>query len=215
MPLATLNGEPIVRACLVMPRVGAWTADLELEEELTPSGPQTLVVGDLSLVGAVARSGRWLGGTRVRLVGGAGGLAAELPAKAYRNAPYRIPVLDALAAAGEALDASSDSGALSGVSKHWVRSTALAGVSLTALADAMGVSWRVSADGTIRFAAETWPTASIGSYEVLEESPEHDRAELGVDTPALVPGTVLDGRRVSVAEHHIAPDRIRTVAWFE
>lgn len=215
MRTPTLNGSPITRACLVMPRVGAWTADIELDEVVAPMGVLTLVIGDLTLVGAVVRFGQWHGGTLARLVGGVGGLGNELQAKAYRNTPYRIPLQDALTAAGEALDASSDAGALAGVVGHWIRPTGPAGASVTLLADAMGVSWRVQPSGAIRFASETWPTASIGPYEVLGESPEHDRAELGVDVPALLPGTVLSGRRVSVAEHHVSPDRIRTVAWFE
>lgn len=215
MPSASLNGSALVRCCLVMPRVGAWTADVELDDDRSVQGAATLQVGELRLIGAAYRTGSWAGGTRARVVAGAGGLGLVLPSKAYRNTSYRIPVLDALAAAGESLDASSDSTALSGVARHWVRATGPAGASLTALAEAMGVSWRVSDGGAVRFAPESWPAASIGPFDVLAESPELAMAELGVDIPALRPGTVLDGRRVSVAEHHISPDRIRTVAWFE
>jgi hypothetical protein len=215
MAVATLNTVPLVRAHLVMPRVGAWTGEVELDREVTPAGPQTLVVGEVSLVGAVVRSGPWAGGTRLLLIGGAGGLAADLPAKAFRNAPFRIPVLDTLGACGEALDAASDAAALGLGFGHWVRGAGRAGAALNELASAMGVGWRFGAAGQIRFAAETWPDAGIGPFDVLHESPAHDRAELGVSSPALQPGTTLSGRRVSVAEHFVAPDRVRTVAWFE
>lgn len=214
MPLATLNGAAVLSAHVVLPRVGVWTAELDVDGDAS-SGAVTLVLGALTLRGTVVRSGSWRGSAQVRVVGGAGRLGAVVPAKAFRLTPLRIPVADTLGAAGEALASSADASLLAAQVPHWVRTAGTASEALTALADAMDASWRVLTDGTVWVGADSYPAANVAAYEVLEESPELARAVLGVDSPDLLPGTTLEVRRVDAVEHVIEPGRVRSIVWWQ
>lgn len=85
MSFATANGVRVVTASIGIPLVGAWVADVMLEEPSTLTAPVTLVVGNLSLVGAVYRQGAFAGQQRARLVAGGGGWMKSTPEQAYAN----------------------------------------------------------------------------------------------------------------------------------
>jgi hypothetical protein len=81
-----LSGERVVSGSLMMPRYGAWVADVALAVQTTLPSPVTLTVGTLSLVGAVVRAGAYAGSRAYRLVGGYGGWRRSVGARAYANA---------------------------------------------------------------------------------------------------------------------------------
>ena len=72
-PFSSVAGAQVVSGSLLVPSVGAWTADLHLATVQALNGVVSVVVGTLTLSGAVVRADAYGGQTRVRLVGGKGG----------------------------------------------------------------------------------------------------------------------------------------------
>ncbi len=217
MPFSTLNDLPVLSGLVALPRAGAWHADLVVDapDASQLQGAVTLVVGKLELHGVARRSGAFVQRASIRVVGGAGGLATELEPKGYRSPSVSVILGDIVGDAGEALSPTVDGSLLASVMPAWVRVRGSAGTALSTLADALHVGWRVLLDGTVWLGAEAWPAADVGQYDVLDERPEQARAELGTDSPALLPGTTLEGRRVSYVEHVFDASSIRTRYWWE
>ena len=94
MSLVTVNGTPCVRATVRIPRLGVWIADVAVDVAKTISGPVTVSVSDgaLELKGRAARTGVFKDTAILRVLGGAGGLATEVPAKFYRRCPAKVPL---------------------------------------------------------------------------------------------------------------------------
>jgi hypothetical protein len=222
MAFATLNGLPVIEGTIGMPRVGAWHASLSVDTQDVIAGACTLAIEDgLTLVGNAHRSGVWLDTGELRMVGGAGGLAKPARPAHYRSASLQAVLADILATAGEQLAASSSADVLTLGFPHWTTIAQSCGKMISALLGdgrlAGEAAWRVLPDGTIWVGYETWPDAGLANvidYQDLVESPAAGWAELGVEAPALRPGTVLDGRRISYVEHRITGATARTRVLF-
>lgn len=215
--IATLNGKTVLEAVASLPVVGAWTADLEVDAETVDglSGPASLVLGSLTLAGAPIRLGSFAGRTSVRLVGGAGGLGRTLEPKGYRNATLLLVLQDIARDAGEVLAPTTDTAALASIARGWTRARESAGLALARVAAAAGLAWRVLPDGTVQVANETWAATLLADGVLLDESPELGRSVFGVDSPSLLPGVTVGGRRVSRVEHCVGPNALRTRVWWE
>ena len=108
---ATANGTRIVTASIGIPLVGAWVADVMLEEPTTLKAPVALVVGNLTLTGTPYRQGAFAGQERARLVAGGAGWMKSTPAQAYANpAGVRLSTVlrDAAALVGEQVAIAAD-----------------------------------------------------------------------------------------------------------
>lgn len=223
MAYATLNGSPILSASIGMPRVGAWHADVALPATAAITGRCTLAVdGGLTLVGTVKRSDVWLETVKLRMVAGAGGLGRLAKPQHYRQTRLSVVLADLLKTAGETLASDADSAALALSFGSWATMANPVGVMVSALlADGRlpeATAWRMKPDGTLWLGPETWPESglvNVVEYQDLEEHPQDGRLELGVEALRLLPGTVLDGRRVSYVEHVLTGDAARTRPWFE
>jgi hypothetical protein len=220
---ATLNGSPILFATIGLPRVGVWHADVALSATAAITGRCTLAIdGGLTLVGTVKRSDVWLETVKLRMVAGAGGLGRLARPQHYRQTRLSVVMADLLKAAGETLASDTDSAALALSFGSWATMANPVGVMVSALlADGrlpVTTAWRMRPDGTLWFGPETWPDSglvNVSDYQDLEEHPEDGRIELGVEAPSLLPGTVLDGRRLSYVEHVLTGDAARTRVWAE
>lgn len=217
MAFATLNGAPVFRGLICIPRVGAWTADVSADKATPITGACTLAIdGGLTLKGAAAASGVWLDTARLRVVGGAGGLAKPAKPQHYRQTTLRVVLGDLLGAAGEKLAPSSDGATLGLTLPMWTTARLSVGQMIAALlADSRlpATTWRVLPDGTVFVGKETWPDSglvNVTDYQDLAEAPEEGTVELGVEAPRLLPGTTLGGRRVSYVEHRLTGDGART-----
>jgi hypothetical protein len=219
MAFALVNGAAVIDGQITLPRIGAWTADLVLDTGTALVGSAQLVFGvggSISFNGAVVRGGLARGYAVVRLVGGAGGLRTLLAPKAYGSVALKLPLSELLAAAGEALSATSDAAVLALQLNAWTRMQTTAGGALVALLQAAPTaSWRFLPDGTLWVGNETWPTSQLAGYLVTKDDPNHKRQELAVDVPAVFPGQVLNGQQVSGVEHRIRSGRFRTVVYYE
>ena len=81
---ASIDSVQIVDARIVVPKLGAWYADLTLATEKTITGTHTLAVADLSWKCTVWRGAPYQGRTRLRVIGGGGGWQRQIPAKSYK-----------------------------------------------------------------------------------------------------------------------------------
>lgn len=82
---ASANGIRIMSGRISIPFYGAWTADLILATPDDLTGSVTLVLGDLTLVGAVYRTAPFAGARQARLVAGAGGWRQTIGAQSYQS----------------------------------------------------------------------------------------------------------------------------------
>lgn len=212
--IASVNDRPCLRAQVRLPRAGVWIADLVVDGAGAIEGRAVLQLGELELVGTASRTGIARDTATLRVLGGAGGLAREVPAKFYRRAPVKALLGDILAAAGEQLADTVSAALLSRQLFAYVQTKQKAADALRALADRLGVTWRVLPNGRIWLGEESW-AESTASLELISENPGAGVAEFGTDTPTLLPGVKVGGRKVSQVEHVLEPTSIRTKVWFE
>jgi hypothetical protein len=108
---ASCNGLQVVGGTLLIPLVGAWTADLQLATAQQVSGQVQVVIGNLTLQGFVFRSESYGGQVRARLVGGYGGWRTSIMPQGYgTNQGVKLSTVlqDAAAACGEQLNVFAD-----------------------------------------------------------------------------------------------------------
>lgn len=186
MSYLALNGVRVNAARLVIPYSGAWTADLELDGAVLPTGPASLVLGSSTLSGTVlsAQSVAWANHLRVRLVGGRGGWRKAVAARAYHDdgGVRRADVLDGLATeCGETIVSAGD---LTRLGVDFVRCAGTAARALDAILG--GVAWWVGLDGVTRYG--TRPTATLAPLVELLDVEERGRvAVFGTEDPGAVP----------------------------
>lgn len=198
-----------------MPRRGVWHAELSLDAS---SDAGLLGAGELVWRGGgrwgatVQRGGVAYGDVFVRLVGGAGGLATELPGQTYRETTVRV-VVDAIArGTGERLSGLVETSTLSLRLGHWARLAGPASTQLLELTRALGLSWRVLLDGSLWIGdAKPTPAPSIDAT-VLSREPARGRVTLGsVEGWRLDAGQLLEGVRIEQLEHRLEAGDVRTV----
>lgn len=85
--MITLNGLPARAVRLMIPAIGVWLADIEIDVDPMPGGRATLVIGTSSLVGTIdsSESGTFNGNTTIKLVGGSGGWSKNVRPLAFHN----------------------------------------------------------------------------------------------------------------------------------
>ena len=220
MSLVTANGVDVLRGSVSMPLVGVWSADLVIDQPdgsgFSAGTQVTITAGGLELAGVVApdRTGSFLDAVHVRILGGKGGLSQLATPRAYvQPGAYVRDVLSGLlGAAGETLAATADTGFRATNLLAWSVFRVPVSQALEALIDTVspGLHWRVLSDGTVWIGSESWPTTSY-SFDLLSHDPAQQTYELGVESPAIVPGvTITDLGQVSRVEHLIEPDSMRT-----
>lgn len=213
--MTTLNGQPLLALHLVIPRVGAWTADVEVDSD---AGPADGAAATLDLEGRVWRGtvvrgaapyGRWSG----RIVGGAGGLMRELPPVALASTTLRAVLEEALRAAGETVAPTADT--LTAAVARWHRTRAPGSTAVAEVARYAGLPWRVLADGTVWVGAETWAPLTVTDVDVMGREPVVGCTDLAGDAALdILPGrtVTLDGAavRVGAVTHRLDGVALRT-----
>lgn len=211
--MTTLNNLPLLSLSLVIPRLGAWTADVEVDSDTDVTGAVTLDLEGRVWRGTVVRGavayGRWSG----RIVGGAGGLAGELPPVALAGTTLRAVLEEALRASGETIAPSA--AALDVAVARWHRTRATGDIAVAEVARTAGMPWRVLADGTVWVGAETWATITVRDVDVMGREPVTGCTELAGDAALdLAPGrtVTLDGYvvRIGAVTHRLDGVALRT-----
>lgn len=215
--MTTLNSYPCDALTLTVPRVGAWTADVELVDAPALTGSVELVVDGRARRGFVHRGGVESGRWRGRIVGGAGGLGAILGPTAFADTTLAVVLEETLREAGEAL--APTSGDLTATVARWARIAGPTHHTVADVARAAGYVWRVLDDGAVWVGPETWSPLSLGAdLDVIEHDPATGRYDLGgVAAQSIDPGRVvtLDGDvvRVGALEHRLSDDVLRAVLY--
>lgn len=210
----TLNGQPAMRATVVLPRWGVWTADVQVSNMLDVSGAVTIALADLELKGTVVDGGPYATRGWYRIVGGAGGWRKALKPLPYRSeAGVKMSTIfaDAAKEVGETLGTFKDRR----VGPAFMRAPSLAGDGMSVeaarvLDEFAPEAWYVDLDGTTQIgvrAAKKFTT----EYRLLEKRPELRRALIASDTLAdLVPGAQLEGLEAATIRHELTEQSLRT-----
>lgn len=204
-------GNRILETVVRMPRTREWTGNvtidqLELEAE-PPTGAFFFVIDGLEFRCSIipGRSGRSQGGrTRLRVVGGAGGLAHDLEVRNYSGGltTGKTIIDDILRDAGETLSAESDSTFLAKRVEAWQRVEGPGRLALDRITDKLGCSWRILRDGTVWIGVDTWPEVEPDGV-VLDDDWGDGSIEIAPDTATMVPGIVVRGQRVEEVIHRL------------
>lgn len=221
MALVNANGQAVLDLPLCLPLIGAWHADLRVDAPDTITGAVTISIDDdrLVLKGTASRTGAFAGTSYVRVVGGAGGLGKTARPRHYNQTSVRIVLGDLLADAGESLSPAASSSILGHRLEAWTTAALPVGMLISRLMTtaAPGASWRILPSGQLWIGAETWPDSglAVDTYQITDENPAVGEAILAPDSPLLLPGTTLAGRRVSYIQHHVNDGGVVSQIWFD
>jgi hypothetical protein len=163
------NGQRIISGTLPLPLYGAWVADLVLQTTTPLSGPVTLLVGNLTLVGAVYRQAVFAGLLECRLVAGAGGWSRSVGAVGYNN-PAGVPAAQVLSDAASAVGETVVVASPSTVGNQFARfgdSPMMPGKAGRVLRSVAGQQWWIDAAGVTRVGPR--PSTAISSAFTVEE----------------------------------------------
>lgn len=216
----TLAGKLVTSLSLTLPRVGLWSADVEVDDDTLLSGAVDLVVEGRTWRGHVYRGAVELGRGRYRL-SAAPALLGVLGPQAWRDTTLLEVLRETALAAG--LTLATGLGDLSALVTHWHRRAAPGTHTVAAVAEAAGLSWRALADGTLWCGLDAWERQALPAepVELLDAAPSVGRYELaGVAALDILPGrtVALDDHgdvRVGLVEHRQQGAALRTVVHSE
>jgi len=223
MANTTLNGYPIMKARVLRPRVGLWTAELvadaQTASQLPQGGTGTLVTngGTFTFKGTILRGDAYAQNVTLRMVGGQNGLGKLVTPRFYRGVQVSQPLNDALKDAGESLSGTSIPEDLATQLPFWSMVQQSASEALSSLADAAGGGcvWRTLVDGTVFFGVDGFAQSALTDFELIDYMPLEGIQVIASEAPKVNPGETFNGRPVSVVEHFIADADSRVRIWFE
>jgi hypothetical protein len=212
------SGELVLDTTVTMPRRGEWNATVSVDQLAVdaepPTGPFTFEIEGIEFRGSAvpARSGRSQSGrTKVRVVGGAGGLSHDLEPRNYGGGVTRAKTVvdDILRDAGETLSAESNTELLAKQIDAWQRVKGPGRRALDRICEKIGAVWRVLRDGTVWIGVDEWP--EVEPDGIVQDDDWGDGVILlAPDTPSMVPGIVVRGQRVEEVTHRLSRGGLRT-----
>lgn len=197
---ATSNA--VEEADLLLPLTGAWSATARLADPDQPTWAGKLVTLDWMgqpFQGAVDAEAVAEGKTTLFIVGGAGKLLAEVPAKHYQNASGQLLLQEACQAAGEQFTAARIPPPAQ-FSQFPRRRAALADV-LDDLARAQALLWGVLPSGEVWLGVPPWDAAPAFDADHIEEDGVYQTAVYELREFGPLPGQTLDGRRIGCCSY--------------
>jgi hypothetical protein len=202
---ASCAGLQIVSGSLMVPLVGAWTADLQLATQQQVSGQVAVVIGNLTLQGTVYRSEFYGGQVRARIVGGYGGWRTQAPAQGYGNdngIKLSTVLQDLATAVGEKVNIVADTN-IGNAFARVAFGTSVASDVLWQLTP----GWHVDPAGVTQTAA--WPSLNVTTpFTVTDQKPDEGVIEIATeDYASWLPGCVftsplLNGSYTSAGVHY-------------
>jgi hypothetical protein len=215
--MTTANGQTVIGGKITLPRVGVWRADLDVlassDDKLT--GRVAVVTEKSTFVGTSIDVGSFAGRTKLRMVGGAAGMAKATKARFYHAIPGHVPVVDVLAEGGEQLSSTASSAELGAILPFWTRPAGIVSEGLEQLVDELGAAWRVLGDGSVWVGVESWPVVNPKGIILLDSVGSEGRIAIADEWPTILPGCTFRDRRVSRVEIEITPSQTRTSIWFD
>jgi hypothetical protein len=212
--LCMLNGQPVLRAAITIPRSRVWTAEIEAANILDTSGAATIVVNDITMKGTIIDGGPYATRGWYRVVGGAGGWRQRLKPKAYRSeAGVKLSMVanDAASEVGETLAAFTDSR----IGPAFMRPAAFLGdrmsVEAARVLDLVAPeNWYVEIDGSTHIGVRA-ATPFTNTYRLTDARPDLRRVEIAADSfVGLLPGAKLEGLEAATIRHELTDEGLRT-----
>jgi hypothetical protein len=194
--MPSCNGKSLLSASIQEPRVGMWTAVIDVDSDVDLSGSVTIEIDGASWVGTITRGKQYAGRVHAQVVGGAGKLASVIDAKHYLGVPMLSVLNDLMNDTGEKLSPTTDSDVRNHAVSRWARTQDKAGKALRQVADETSSSWRVLRDGSIWLGAETWAEIKP-TYDEIDQVPGRDSISIAPTSPIVTPGSTFVGRHVS------------------
>lgn len=214
----TIDNRAVIQGRLQLPARGPWWGEFTLDaNEALEQGQRVTVrsATGFELVATVQKCEVVYGVPQVRIIGGRGGLNRTVAAQ-WHTGPgltARTVLTSWADAAGEQLSGTIASELLSRSVARWVRAKGRSIDALDALADALGVNWRVLPDGTVWLGVEQSAEVEAFEHDVVARRVATGCVELVVDAPAaqLLPGRTFEGRKIGTVEYLLTPEKCRAV----
>jgi len=207
---ASCAGLQIVAGSLMIPLVGAWTADLTLAGGQAVSGQVEVVIGNLTLQGTVYRSEVYGQQVRARVVGGFGGWRKPAPAQGYGSGTglNLSTVLNDLAAAvGEQINIVADTNIGNAFARVAFSTSVASDVLWQMVRSGFMPAWYVDQAGVTQ--AGAWPPATISTpFTPTDQKPDAGIIEIATeDYASWMPGVtftspLLNGSYTSAGVHY-------------
>lgn len=213
-----LGTAPIVSGNLVLPQIGAWTADILLEGTAAPTiGAQTtLTIRGRSRVGTVTHTSADYLQVKCRVVAGAGKLDVVVDPRNYRGVAASSIAQDALRDAGET---PGSWGSLTTYCAAWQRAQGTCRAQLRRLSRLLGTDtyWRVKDDGTVDAVVDTYaPTTA--AMTALGSWGQERLLLLGVLDSTIVPGVSVTAfgvqRRIEKVQYDFEAELFTAKCWY-
>jgi hypothetical protein len=225
MSQVTINNVNVIGGSIVMPLSGVWTADLVIDQpdgSGFDAGTSVSIKSDggLTFSGTVAagRTGDFLDAVHVRVLGGAGGMTAQVSPKGYvqPSAFVRDVLNDIAGAGGESLSSDIDPSLLGTNLAAWNTMQQPASEALNVLLGIVAptATWRISTEGKLLIIVDNWPSKTL-DFETINHDPMQRSYLLGVDGFEITPGMDVDTLgKVTRVEHVIDTDgKSRSHVW--
>lgn len=191
---ATCAGFQIVSGSLVIPLVGAWTADLSLASEDGVSGKVEVVIGNLTLQGTVYRTAVYGGQTRARIVGGAGGWRASCTPQGYGTSSgvkLSTVLSDLASAVGETINITADTNIGNAFARVSFPTSVASDVLWQMIQLGFMRGWYVDQRGITQ--TSPWPPSQVSTpFTPTDQNPDAGIIEIATeDYAAWMPGCVF------------------------
>lgn len=196
---------PAISARIVMPLVGLWYVDADVDAPEVFSGFLNVDAPGLSLFGTVVTSTEDGGRVRVHIEPGAGRMAESIGPRFFRGATYRQVVEETLREVGEPLGGSG----FDGTALAWSRTAGAPSRTVAAVASTLGLAWGATDEGLVTLFSPTWEEQTIETAELLSADDTTGLITLGTTDLSARPGRTIEGRRVTEVRHCIS-DVVRT-----
>lgn len=212
---ATLNNLNLLTCTIQEPKIGVWSAVVDVDSDSAISGKVTLAIDGTSWVGTIVKGDLYAGRFHAQIVGGAGKLATVLPAKYYLGVSLQVVLDDLMLGTGEVLSNTTATSIRSHSVARWGRFQGKASAALAKVAAEMSLTWRVLRDGTIWLGEEQWLEAKP-QYDEVDRVPGRDSVTIAPETPTVAPGyTFLDKHVSRVTTSIKGDDGLRQEILFE
>lgn len=209
--MSMLGGVVVVGGCLTLPRIGVWSATLDVDADTVPLGAQVLGVERAGgaapdeLRGTVVASQAYGGRVQVRMLGG----VAQLTRKTLQ--PRQWVGSPTVALSTLLTDLARETGetfapAPTATVPRWARAAGTGARDLGRLAEVTGFDWRMSLDGTVALVQETWAPA-LGDFEVHDVDEVSGVLHVAHDGVSLLPGTTVDALRVERVVYELGDEQ--------
>ena len=221
MAVANVQGRDVVSAHVILPRVGRWSASVEVVADDTTGllGAVVLDLGAIKLSGYATRGGDFAETVTLFIQGGRAGVMRTVEPRAWTEASAGVVLRSLAQDAGEVLSSACDPAVLAKPLPRWLRRQRLAWAELESIRKAAQgagldeVAWRFLPDGTLWMGREGWPVVDL-DHDLLDIQPTLNEGLIGVELPSLQPGTTFLGRKVEMVEYIVDASSVRTrVTW--